>query len=133
VEELRTEAIVLLFRSADPELWDSIIARCRDAGFSPRVIQEAGAWYTLAGIVSAGVGIAFVPGSLASIRRRGVVYKPVKGVSLELTLHAAWKRGEKSPVRDRFVTALRALVRGERKLASSRGQRAAGSRERSAK
>ncbi|HMC55023.1 MAG TPA: LysR substrate-binding domain-containing protein [Gemmatimonadaceae bacterium] len=140
MEDLRSEAIVLLFRSADPELWDSIIARCRAVGFSPRVIQEAGAWHTLAGVVSAGVGIAFVPRSLASIRRPGVVFRPVKGLSVELTLHAAWKRGEKSPVRDRFLTALRALVRGERKAlagrsSSPRASRAAGPapRERSAK
>jgi DNA-binding transcriptional LysR family regulator len=137
VEDLRAEAIVLLFRSADPELWDSIIARCRDAGFSPRVIQEAGAWHTLAGVVSAGVGIAFVPQSIASIKRPRVVYRPVKGLSVELTLYAAWKRGEKSPVRDRFLTALRALVAGsagsKSKASSSRASRAtkaAASRER---
>ena len=138
IEDLRSEAIVLLFRSADPELWDSIIARCRAAGFSPRVIQEAGAWHTLAGVVSAGVGIAFVPRALASIKRPGVIFRPVKGLAVELTLHAAWKRGEKSPVRDRFLTALRALVRDERRSASSsrpaRGAtRPGAARERSAR
>lgn len=112
MHDLTHEAFVLLFRSSDPELWDSIIARCRAAGFSPRVIQEAGAWHTLAGVVGAGVGVAFVPGSLANIKRPGVTYKPVRGFAAELTLYAAWKRGEKSPVRDRFLTSLRALVTG---------------------
>ncbi|HJQ20928.1 MAG TPA: LysR substrate-binding domain-containing protein [Gemmatimonadaceae bacterium] len=127
MEDLRDEAFVLLFRSSDPELWDTIIARCRAAGFSPRVMQEAGAWHTLAGVVSAGVGVAFVPQSLAGLKRPGVVYRSVRGFSAELTLYAAWKRGEKSPVRERFVTALRALVGDGR--ASGRRTRAAASLE----
>ena len=129
MDDLAHEAFVLLFRSSDPELWDSIIARCRAAGFSPRVIQEAGAWHTLAGVVGAGVGVAFVPQSLATIKRPGVVYRPVRGFSAELTLFAAWKLGEKSPVRDRFLTSLRALVSGE--IASS--ARTASRRKRAAK
>jgi DNA-binding transcriptional LysR family regulator len=133
MEDLRPEAFVLLFRSADPELWDSIIARCRAADFSPRVIQEAGAWHTLAGVVSAGVGVAFVPRSLALIKRPGVVYRPVRGFAVELTLHAAWKRGDRSPVRERFVTALRALVAEEaagRSRASAEPKRRASGQKR---
>lgn len=110
VRDLEAEGLILLPRSADPVLWDSVIARCRAAGFSPRVVQEAEAWHTVAGLVGAGVGIALVPKSLAEIKRPGVVYRAVRNLAVQMSLYVAWKRGEKSPVRERFVTALRALV-----------------------
>jgi hypothetical protein len=57
------------------------------------------------------VGLAFVPQSLADLRRPGVVFTPVRGLGVEMRMVAAWKRGARSPVRDRFVTTLRTVAR----------------------
>jgi DNA-binding transcriptional LysR family regulator len=111
LKELATESFVLFPRPAAPVLYDALIARCRAAGFSPRVVQEAAGWHTLAGLVAAGVGVAFVPESLAELRRPGVVYVPLRGLRVELRMVAAWKRGARSPVRERFVTTLRTIAR----------------------
>lgn len=107
--DLASEGFVLFPRSVDPALHDEIIARCRGAGFSPRIVQEAAAWQTLSGLVSGGVGIALVPQSLSRIRRPGVVFHPVRGLNVKMRIYMAWKTSERSPVRERFVTALRAL------------------------
>jgi DNA-binding transcriptional LysR family regulator len=107
---LAGEPFVLFPRYAAPVLYDAIIARCRSAGFSPRIVQEAEGWHTLAGLVGAGVGVAFVPRSLTNFQRPGVVYRPVRAFGVDMQMSAVWKRGEKSPVRDRFVTALRAVA-----------------------
>jgi DNA-binding transcriptional LysR family regulator len=107
--DLADEGFALFPRSMDPTLYDEIIARCRGAGFSPRLAQEAAAWQTLTGLVSAGVGVAFVPQSLSRIRRPGVVFQPVRGLAVKMRIYAAWKTSERSPVRERFVTVLRAL------------------------
>ena len=56
--DLAAEAFVFFPRPAAPVLYDALIARCRTAGFSPRVMQEATGWHTLAGLVAAGVGTA---------------------------------------------------------------------------
>ncbi len=109
---LAGEAFVLFPRQTDLVLFDEIIARCRNAGFSPRVVQEANGWHTLASLVSAGVGIGFVPKSLSAFQQHGVVYRTVPDLSVQMTLSAVWRAGEKSPVRDRFVTALRAVAGG---------------------
>ena len=111
LKELAAESFVLFPRPAAPVLYDALIARCRAAGFSPRVVQEAAGWHTLAGLVAAGVGVAFVPESLAELRRPGVVYAPLRGLRVELRMVAAWKRGARSPVRERFVTTLRTIAR----------------------
>ena len=98
-------------RTDAPRLYDDIIASCRAAGFNPRVVQEATAWHTLASLVGAGVGLAFVPRSLTSFQSPGVVYRSVRALSVGMEMSAAWRRGDKSPVRERFVTALRAVAR----------------------
>ena len=105
------ESFVLFPRTDAPRLYDDIIASCRAAGFNPRVVQEATAWHTLASLVGAGVGLAFVPRSLTSLQRPGVVYRSVRALAVGMEMSAVWRRGDKSPVRERFVTALRAVAR----------------------
>jgi DNA-binding transcriptional LysR family regulator len=109
--DLAAESFVLFPRHIAPTLHDDVIARCRQAGFSPRIVQEAAGWQTLTGLVGAGMGIAFVPRSLMTIQRREVVYRRIRDLSVEMAMAVAWKAGEKSPVRERFVTALRAVAR----------------------
>ena len=109
--DLADEPFVLFPRPVAPALYDDLIAGCRSAGFSPRVVQEAVGWHTLAALVGAGVGVSFVPRSLTRLPRPGVVYRPVRDLSVEMAIVAVWKKGERSPVRERFVTALRAVAR----------------------
>jgi len=111
---LAEEPFVSFPRVVAPEMYDEIIARCRAAGFSPRIVQEAAGWHTLASLVSAGVGIGFVPRSIAEFQQAGVVYRPVRGLDVEMSLAAVWKRAERSPVRERFVAALKAVAGGRR-------------------
>jgi len=108
-----TEPFVLFPRVSAPTLYDDVIASCRQAGFNPRTVQEATAWHTLASLVGAGVGLAFVPRSLTSFQNPGVVYRSVRALSVGMEMSAAWRRGDKSPVRERFVTALRAVARAQ--------------------
>ena len=109
--DLADEPFILFPRHVAPALYDDIMARCRAARFTPRVVQEAAGWHTVVSLVSAGVGVAFVPRSLARSRHSGVVYRPVRDLRTELGLWATWKRGETSPVRQRFVTALKSVAR----------------------
>ena len=107
---LAAEPFVLFPRHIGPTLHDAIIARCRAAGFSPRVVQEAAGWHTLASLVGAGVGVGFVPRSLASFPQHGVVYRSMRELSVDMTLSVVWKIGDRSPVRQRFVTTLRSVA-----------------------
>jgi DNA-binding transcriptional LysR family regulator len=109
--DLAAEPFVLFPRPVSPEMYDGIIARCRSAGFSPRVVQEAVGWHTLASLVGAGTGVAFIPRSLKQFRQPGVAYRSVPDLKVEMELSAVWKMGERSPVRERFVTTLRAVAR----------------------
>jgi DNA-binding transcriptional LysR family regulator len=114
------EPFVLFPRHGSPRLYDDIIASCRSAGFNPRVVQDATAWHTLVALVGAGVGAAFIPRSLTSFQRPGVVYRPVRALAVGMEMSAVWRRGDKSPVRERFVTALRAVAHARPAAAASR-------------
>ena len=107
---LADEAFVAFPRVVAPEMYDDIIVSCRNAGFSPRIVQEAAGWHTLASLVSAGVGVGVVPRSIAEFQQPGVAYRSVRGLDVEMSLAAVWKRAERSAVRERFVTALRAVA-----------------------
>ncbi|GJG89274.1 LysR family transcriptional regulator [Gemmatimonadetes bacterium T265] len=110
--DFAAEPFVLFPRPAAPVLFDALIAECRAAEFSPRVVQEASGWHTIAGLVAAGVGVAFVPTSVAQLRRPGVVFRAVEGLAVEMGMCAVWRRGARtSSVRERFVTALRTVAR----------------------
>ena len=107
---LADESFVGFPRVVAPEIYDDIIAACRRAGFSPRIVQEATGWHTLASLVSAGVGVGVVPRSIAEFQQAGVVYRSVRALDVEMSLAAVWKRSERSPIRERFVAALKAVA-----------------------
>ena len=107
---LAGESFVLFPRAVAPAMYDDIVAGCRSAGFSPRIVQEAMGWHTLVSLVGAGVGVGLVPRSLGAFHQHGVAYRPMRDLDVRMSLAAAWKSGERSPVRERFVTALRAVA-----------------------
>lgn len=110
ISALAAEPFVLFARETAPAMYDDVVTSCRAAGFSPQVIQEATGWHTVASLVGAGTGIGIVPQSLAAFRHPGVIYRSIRSVAAELVLVAIWDGGRRSPVRERFVTALRAVA-----------------------
>lgn len=68
---LAAETFILYRRPSGPGLYDSILAGCHRAGFSPRVGQEAPRMLSTLNLVAAGLGVSIVP---ASILRAGKLY-----------------------------------------------------------
>jgi DNA-binding transcriptional LysR family regulator len=67
------EPFVLFPRAGAPTLHDQIVTMCREAGFTPRVENEAHEWHTIAALVAAGFGISIAPASVAALRVKGTV------------------------------------------------------------
>lgn len=59
---LADEAFVMFSKTQVPGLRATIIDACRDAGFTPRVTQEATQAVTVVGLVGSGMGVAVLPG-----------------------------------------------------------------------
>jgi DNA-binding transcriptional LysR family regulator len=109
------EPLVVFPRRILPSLHDAIFGMYHAAGRTPRVAQEAIQMQTIVNLVSAGLGLAWVPDSVRQFQRPGVVYRqlPVRKAQevpgCETTL--VWP-GSANPTRERFIEFARARVAG---------------------
>jgi DNA-binding transcriptional LysR family regulator len=105
VAMLAGEPFVLQARSRGPGSHDQILAVCRSAGFTPRVVQE-GSNLDLLALVASGAGVAIVPASLRAMRRAGVLYRPL--IERPMTrLEMVWRKNAGSPVLREFLKDVR--------------------------
>ncbi|WP_431095793.1 LysR family transcriptional regulator [Polaromonas aquatica] len=77
LKDLLEQPLVIFPRRILPSLYDAIFAMYHAAGKLPRVAQEAIQMQTIVNLVSAGLGVAWVPESVRQFQRPGVVYRGV--------------------------------------------------------
>ncbi|MDB5929729.1 MAG: transcriptional regulator, LysR family [Polaromonas sp.] len=75
--DLLGQPLVIFPRRILPSLHDAIFAMYHAAGQLPAVAQEAIQMQTIVNLVSAGLGIAWVPDSVRQFQRPGVAYRSV--------------------------------------------------------
>ena len=66
--------------------------------------------FTLVSLVSAGLGIGFVPEWTQDLPNRGFELKKVRGVDFKIGLGAAWNREDPTASRDDIIDITRSLV-----------------------
>ena len=111
IEWLAQESFVLFGRSAGAGIHDHVITLCRNAGFTPRVVQDAHEASTIVGLVAAGLGVSILPASCKNIGVTGVAYVPLADPAAMSEIHVVHQRDERSPLVARFVRLLLAHVR----------------------
>lgn len=79
LSEFSSDPFILYPRANGRLLYDAIIAACGQAGFSPRIAQEAPQMASTINLVAAGVGVALVPASMSQIRPSGVTFAQLTG------------------------------------------------------
>ncbi len=82
--EMCKHPVIFFPRKTHPSLYDSFMSAFRAAGVVPRFTQEALSKHTLVALVAAGVGVGFVPQSMAGSPHTGVVYKPLHTLETKL-------------------------------------------------
>ncbi|MGF1569344.1 MAG: LysR family transcriptional regulator [Nodosilinea sp.] len=107
IQSLANEPIIFYPRSLAPILYANFIKCCEQAGFIPKVVQEAELAQTRLGLAAADVGITFVLSDMQSLTAKGVVYRPLTGDFLRLKLALAWRQNESSPVVHEFLKVLK--------------------------
>ena len=102
------EPLVLFPRSILPSIHDGLRAAYAARGKALHVVQEAIQMQTIVNLVSAELGVAWVPESVTHFQRSGVVYRQVAGAT-DLPICATsmlWERGRASPVLARWLEVL---------------------------
>lgn len=104
--QLRSERFVLYARESAPELFDTVIAICRRAKFSPHIVDTPSVWQSILTLVEAGEGVALVPACVQHLRSSGVCYKPLRDRNCEVEVVMAWRKKDPDAIRDAFLTLL---------------------------
>jgi DNA-binding transcriptional LysR family regulator len=77
--EVLKEPLVIFPRRILPSVYDAVLGLYHASGQTPHIAQEAIQMQTIVNLVSAGLGVAWVPQSVRQFQRQGVVYREVKG------------------------------------------------------
>lgn len=118
LDEVLAEPLVIFPRRIVPSLFDAIFARYHAAGYLPTVAQEAIQMQTIVNLVSAGLGVAWVPASVRQFQRSGVVYREVHEASSGSRVSAmpgcetslVWSHHGASPTLARFVAFIQSQL-----------------------
>lgn len=106
LEKLLAEPLIIFPRRIVPSLFDAIFSMYHAVERSPQIAQEAIQMQTIVNLVSAGLGIAWVPASVRQFQRSGVVYRSVRAgkgrLMPECETSLVWSR--RGPVLEKFLT-----------------------------
>jgi DNA-binding transcriptional LysR family regulator len=110
--DLAEEPFLACPSKAEPGLYELCRQLVREAGFQPRIVQEATHLQTLIGLVAAGVGICLVPSSATRMRRPGVIYRAISVPRVNIDKLMIWRK-EPHPA---YLAAFLEIVRQEASL-----------------
>ena len=113
IRELSAEPFIIFPRNVAPGLYDRIVGLCRNGGFAPTVAQEAAEISTIVSLVSAGLGIAIVPGSVRNLQRDRVLYRDLRPTAMT-EMAIAYDRENDSMVLRSFLEIVAANMRARR-------------------
>ena len=106
LRDLANEPLVLYARAIGSGLYQKIVDLCRDAGFTPNVVQEANATPTMMGLVAAGIGISILPASLERLSFKGLSFIPLQEPKAQTAVWLAKRWDDRSTlVRQLFQAA----------------------------
>ncbi|HEX4510708.1 MAG TPA: LysR substrate-binding domain-containing protein [Burkholderiaceae bacterium] len=108
IADCRDEAFIGFPNSAGTGSGPLLERLCAQAGFEPRIAQEAGEATTQIGLVAVGLGLAVLPAPLEAVRMEGVRYIPLKDPGAMLVMSAATRANESS---ERVLRFLRLMDR----------------------
>lgn len=105
---LADEPWILFPARQGPGLYGRVLAACAKAGFVPRAAQETMQMDTIASFVAGGIGVALVPASLATLGRRGVIFRRPAGAGAPVDYELALAFRRRTPALDAFAAVAHA-------------------------
>ncbi|MGY4624340.1 LysR substrate-binding domain-containing protein [Bradyrhizobium sp. USDA 4486] len=108
LRDLADEPFIIYARQLGPAFYETTMAACLRAGFTPRLGQEAPRITSALSLVAVGLGVSLVPACLQNMTMNGVVYRRLKGpVQPKAVLMLGLRRGDSSPVVRNYVSLVR--------------------------
>ena len=108
IQALAAERFVMCERAITPALFDSILALCSSAGFSPRIVNSSSTWSGVLTLVESGEGIALVPSGVRHLRTPGLVFSELLPRTTHVGLSVAWDPHNEGAIVQDFLRLVRA-------------------------
>lgn len=109
---LANEPFVLFPPQMRTRLGEIVLSACADAGFTPRIVQEARQVHTLLALVAAGFGVTLVPEWVPAIQAADVVYRPVAAAMPHYELRICFHAERTNAAVEAFRQVAAACVQG---------------------
>ncbi|AMN44073.1 LysR family transcriptional regulator [Rhodoplanes sp. Z2-YC6860] len=108
LKDLADEQFIIYARQHGPAFYETTMAACLKAGFTPRLGQEAPRITSALSLVAVGLGVSLVPACMQNMTMNGVVYRRLQGaIQPKAGLLLGLRRGDGSPVVRNFVNLVR--------------------------
>ena len=108
ITALANERFVTCDRQVTPTMFDSILALCTSAGFSPDIVNSSETWTGILTLVESGEGIALVPSGVRYLRTPGLVFAEILPETVHIGISVAWNPRNEDPVVMDFLRLVRA-------------------------
>jgi DNA-binding transcriptional LysR family regulator len=105
LRDLESETLITLDPQFNADFYATTYAAFANEGLSPRIINKAPDMHLVLGLVSAGLGVAIVPSSLAQINHKFIAFRPLANKLPKITMQLAWLAENASPIIPHFVKA----------------------------
>jgi DNA-binding transcriptional LysR family regulator len=107
LSDLASEPWIIFPARQGPGLHERVLTACAQAGFVPRVGQEASQMDTIASLVAGGMGVGLVTRIIATANRPGVVFRDLTGIGTPVEYELAIAYGRSTPLLDAFTAVVR--------------------------
>jgi len=101
---LADEPMVALPRDCGPAIYDSIVACCHEAGFTPIFRHAARSALTIFQMVRLGLGVSIAPASYANTGYAGVVFREFAQTAGQVRLELIWSDKHANALTRRVVS-----------------------------
>src|SRR6202044_1134986 len=85
-----------------------LINACREAGFIPRILQDADREPAVISFVAAGLGVALLPEQIKRLPHEGVIFRPLQR-RLSTDAWAVWKPNNSSDCLKQYIQIVKEL------------------------
>lgn len=102
LSELADEPFILGSPNSWQHFHDHLFRICREAGFVPRMVQQAFNSEGIFGLISCEMGITIHTECANNFLRKGLVVIPIRDITATLPTVAIWRNNENSPAREIF-------------------------------
>jgi DNA-binding transcriptional LysR family regulator len=108
LEDLESMFFVGMSEKTYPRSKERLIDACREAGFTPRILQDADREPAVISFVAAGLGVALLPEQIERLPHQGVTFRPLRQ-RLTAESWAVWKVNNSSDCLKQYIRIVKEL------------------------